>query len=64
MRLAARIIRALKEGGPRKVHVFRGRASDQADYERAIGQLFLEGSVEWRGAKSGRLLAAKTGKGA
>jgi hypothetical protein len=52
----------LKQGGPRKVSVFRGLAASQLEYEAAIGRLFLEGSVRWIGAKRSRLLAAKTRK--
>jgi len=59
--LATRIIRVLKQTGPRKARAFRGLAANQLEFEAAIGRLFLEGSVQWQGKKSGRVLAAKTG---
>lgn len=60
MKLSSRILRVLKQTGPRKPHAFRGLAESRGEFEQAIGQLFLKGSVEWRGKTVGRVLAAKT----
>lgn len=53
-----RIWRAIEIGG-RKANVLRGLAKDQADFERAIGQLFLRGMVRWNGKTSARVLERK-----
>ena len=60
MRLAHRLLSVL-DTGPRKPSVLRGvakaRGFTQADFERAIGWLFLKGMVVFKGKTSGRLLA-------
>jgi hypothetical protein len=56
VKTAGRIFRVL-ETGPRKTTVLRGLASSQEDFERAIGWLFLKGTVRWVGKKTGRMLA-------
>lgn len=56
MKLGKRILRVL-DYGPRKPNVLRGLAKSQADFERAIGWLFLKGYVVFRGKTNGRLLA-------
>ena len=43
--------------GPRKANVLRGLAETQADFERAIGWLFLGGFIVAKGKTSGRLIA-------
>lgn len=55
-RCAKRILRVL-DTGPRKPNVLRGLAESQAEFEQAVGQLFLTGHVLWRGKTSGRVLA-------
>ena len=57
---ALRILRVLRDTGPRPANLLSGLAPSAAAFERAIGQLFLQGSVKWIGAKRGRRLAAKT----
>ena len=59
-RVAGRIIKALKSTGPRPVSMLRGFSTNNADFERAIGLLFLAGTVRWHGKAKGRRLAAKT----
>jgi len=56
VKLASQILRVL-ESGPRKANVLRGLAASQAQFERAIGVLFLLGVVRWEGRKRRRLLA-------
>lgn len=56
MNLGRRILRVL-DSGPRKANVLRGLATSQAQFERAIGWLFLGGFVVWQGKTNGRLLA-------
>jgi hypothetical protein len=56
MRLGKRILGVL-DTGPRKLNVLRGLAETQAEFERAIGWLFIKGFVMFRGRTSGRLLA-------
>ena len=60
MRLAHRLLNVL-DTGARKANVLLGvakaRGFTQADFERAIGWLFLKGLVEFKGRTSGRLLA-------
>ncbi len=56
MKLARRILNVL-DTGPRKLNVLRGLAESQADFERAIGWLFIKGLVVFQGRTSGRLLA-------
>lgn len=69
--LASRVLRILKEGGPRKLTVLRGYCRIGAQelglaintdivFERVVGILFLQGSVEWKGQKKARLLAARS----
>jgi hypothetical protein len=69
--LAARVLRILKEGGPRKLTVLRGYCKFGAQelglgintniiFERVVGILFLQGVVEWQGQKKARLLAARS----
>lgn len=53
---AQRIYNVL-ETGMRKLTVLRGLAKSEADFERAIGQLFLLGVVKFTGRKRGRQLA-------
>jgi len=60
VRLAARILKVLKDGGPRTPWLFRGLAKSDAELQQAIGVLFLDGTVEWKGRKKGRRLAART----
>lgn len=59
---ARRIYKALETGG-RKPNVLRGLApygrAGNADYERAIGQLFLRGIVRWNGKTTARVLERK-----
>lgn len=57
---ASRIYKNLKEFGPRKANVLRGLAKSEADFERAVGQLFLVGVVTWQGRGKGRKLASKS----
>lgn len=59
MKLAGQLYRVL-ETGPRKPNVLRGLAKSQAEFEQAIGWLFLAGVVKWVGQKRGRLLARKS----
>lgn len=54
-RCARRILNVLETGG-RKPNVLRGLARNQAEFEQALGQLFLKGMVLWRGMTSSRLL--------
>ena len=56
MKAAYRILRTL-DTGARKPNVLRGLATTQAEFERAIGWLFLRGFVVFKGKTSGRLLA-------
>ena len=60
MTLATRILDVL-DTGPRKPSVLRGvakaRGFTQADFERAIGWLFLKGMIVAQGKTSGRLIA-------
>lgn len=56
MKLGHRILKVL-DTGPRKPNVLRGIAKTQADFERAIGWLFLRGMVVFKGKTSGRVLA-------
>jgi hypothetical protein len=58
--LTNRILRVLRETGARKPSVFRGLAQSAAEYEQAIGQLFLLGAVKWNGRGKGRVLQART----
>ena len=60
MKLAARILKVLQAGGPRTPWMFRGLAKSDAEYQQAIGVLFLDGTVEWQGRKRGRKLAARS----
>lgn len=60
MKLATRILKVLKDGGPRTPWMFRGLAKSDAEFEQAIGRLFLDGTVVWQGQKRGRVLAART----
>lgn len=55
-RCARRILNVL-DTGPRKANVLSGLAEKRAEFEQAVGQLFLGGFVVWRGKTSGRLLA-------
>lgn len=59
--LAQRIWRVLETGG-RKQNVLRGLAKTQVEFEQAVGQLFLAGTVQWNGRKSGRVLQRKARK--
>lgn len=56
---ALRILRVLKDGGPRKPNILQAmlRAS-AARFERAVGQLFIAGVVRWVSRKRWRMLAA------
>lgn len=58
--LAKRFRNVLKEG-PRKLNVLIGLAKacryTDADIERAVGQLFILGLVQWQGRKRHRQLA-------
>lgn len=60
MRLAYRIIGVL-DTGPRAPRILAALAKSKgfkvADFERAIGWLFLKGLVVFQGKTSGRLLA-------
>lgn len=56
MRLGYRILSVL-DSGPRKTNVLRGLAKTQAEFERAIGWLFLKGFVVFKGKTTGRMLA-------
>lgn len=56
MTLGRQILRVL-DSGPRKTNVLRGLAASQAEFERAVGWLFLKGFVVFKGRTSGRLLA-------
>lgn len=56
MKLGHRILNVL-DTGARKPNVLRGLAKSQAEFERAIGWLFLGGFVVWKGKTSGRVLA-------
>ena len=54
-RCARRILNVL-DTGPRKANVLSGLAETRAEFEQAIGQLFLGGYVVWNGRTNGRLL--------
>lgn len=56
MKVAHRILRVL-DLGPRKPTVIRGLCESQAQFERAVGWLFLRGFVVFKGRTSGRKLA-------
>jgi hypothetical protein len=58
--LTNRILRVLRETGARKPSVFRGLAQSAAEYEQAIGQLFLLGAVKWNGRGKARVLQARS----
>lgn len=67
MRLTAasnRLFRVLRqtEGkrGARKVTVLRGLCATDGDFERAVGQLFLLGVVQWYGRSRGRALGTRS----
>lgn len=55
---AARIWRGIETGG-KKPNVLRGLCSTQAEFEQAIGQLFLRGMVRWNGKTTARVLERK-----
>lgn len=55
---ASRIWRAIEVGG-RKTNVLRGLAATSAEFEQAIGQLFLRGLVRWNGKTTARVLERK-----
>ncbi len=57
-RCANRIVRTLETGG-RKPNVLSGLATNQAEFEQAIGQLFLSGRVQWNGKTTARVLTLK-----
>ena len=62
---AARVLRVLRETGPAKLTVVGGIVGPKGCYvesivQRVVGELFILGVVEWRGAKRGRMLAART----
>lgn len=56
MKLGWRIYNVL-ETGPRSANVLRGLAKSQAEFERAIGWMFLRGMVTAIGKTAGRKLA-------
>lgn len=55
-----RIFRVLRETGARKANVLLGMIGSEAEFERAVGQLFLLGAVQWYGKGRGRVLRAKS----
>lgn len=57
MKLASQIERVLNIGGPRRLNVLRGLAKSDAEFERAIGILFLRGVVRFISRKRWRMLA-------
>lgn len=57
-RVSSRIWRAIELCG-KKPNVLRGLASTQAEFERAVGQLFLRGMVRWNGKTTARILERK-----
>lgn len=58
-RCANRILNVLQTGG-RKSNVLRGLATSDAEFEQAVGQLFLAGRVQWNGKTTARVLTLKT----
>lgn len=56
---AQKLLRVLKESGPRNLNIVRGLVGRE-NLARVIGELFIVGMVEWVGAKRGRKLAART----
>lgn len=56
MRLGHRIL-AVLDDGPRKTNVLRSLAKTQAEFEQAVGWLFLKGLVVFKGKTNGRKLA-------
>lgn len=72
--LALRVLRILRESGPRNLNVIRGLvgigvkelrlyapSAREIVLERVVGILFLRGQVEWKGATRNRKLAARSG---
>ncbi len=60
-RAANRILRVLRESGPRPLPIIKGLAGGtQEALQRAVGELFISGSVVWKGKTKGRRLAART----
>lgn len=55
---ARRIWRAIEVGG-RRPNVLLGLAASQAEFEQAVGQLFLRGMVRWNGKTTARVLERK-----
>jgi hypothetical protein len=47
------------EMGPRKLSVLRALIADDAEFERAVGQLFIAGVVSWFGKGKGRTLGRR-----
>lgn len=54
-KVARRMWRAIELCG-KKPNVLRGLAPSQAEFEQAIGQLFLRGMVRWNGKTTARVL--------
>lgn len=57
---ARRIWRGIEICG-KKPNVLRGLAKTQAEFEQAVGQLFLRGMVRWNGKTTARVLERKPG---
>lgn len=64
---AARVLRVLRETGPAKLTTVGGLilgskvpwSCQTSVLQRVVGELFILGVVEWRGAKRVRMLAAR-----
>lgn len=54
--LAQRIAAILADSGPRKPHWFRSFAASDAMFEQAIGRLFINGQVKFKGRGKGRVM--------
>ena len=62
---AARVLRVLRETGPRPLSVIGGLivgakvTCPESVLQRVVGELFIAGAVEWKSAKRWRVLAAR-----
>ena len=57
-RNAARVLRVLRETGPRPMTVITGLVGKKSEVERVVGELFIAGVVRWVSAKRWRQLGA------
>lgn len=55
---APRVLRVLRETGPRPMTIITGLCGTQQETQRVVGELFIAGVVRWISAKRWRQLGA------